>query len=203
MAGIIKSIIGKLGGGASLALLLMLAGAALLYSCEAQKTEAQAREIAALACEVQAVSNERDLLRSGNRELAEQHARDMERLAALAEKSDMQAAANTRLHSQLMEALKHERPVNVHGVLSDGVTDALCLRWHIANGYLSPGGHGAGTAGALPSDTAAALCAGWRGRLTVESVIEWAGLLMDYAGTDVAYNAARRERRAEAGHGGK
>lgn len=185
-----KVIIGLI---ASLLLSTLLGGG--LYSCEARTSKAQATRITELTEETGALTHERDRLKSEKRWIIEQRAKDMQALTALAKERDLQTSTNTRLHNQLTEALKHEQPSTLDPVLSDAVSDALCLRWLTANRYLQADGHGAGTAGQVQGDSAATLCTEWRGRLTVDVAVRWIGLLLDYAGEDVLYNAARRWRR--------
>lgn len=201
--GIISKIIGFFsgdGGGSIMLGVMMLALS--VHSCNlTQDIDKQAGEIKALTGENALLTAANAGFAAANKELRERQEADNALILQTVQERDSQAAQSRVLAAKLQEALSHEKIAAVTTVLSDPVSDALCLRLQAARGALAAGGdNGAGT-GSLhngaPDTGAAPLagdCAAWRGRLTVGAVMEWAGALLDHAGAERLDKAALRER---------
>lgn len=142
-----------------------------------------------------------ELAESALEQLRRFRASEAELVADSAEEQERLTVKNRKLEWQLREALKNAN-FDLDTVLPGAVADALCLRWRVASGF-GGGVDAAGGADAGAGHTVAAVCAGWRGKLTLGDVVEWAGLLLDHAGAERVDKAALRRWSEEAGAVGK
>lgn len=164
----------KLWGIAGAVILLLLLGNWLQFQAGQRTREELGQVKAALSLAESALGQLRRL-----------RAEEAQLVVDQAQKQEELETTNRGLEQKLRRAMRNAKSLNLDTVLPDSITDALCLRWNAASGkdHL-PNGNAPSGADAGAGDTVAALCAGWRGKVALGDVAEWAGLLLDHAGLE-------------------